>query len=208
MDLENTWQQSGAGDDMLNKLLQQKDFSNLHSKLPLKKLKRNLLIGMFWAILITLVYISLFFFINLWQVYIALCVLIFFNAWIMIDSWKLYKNTNENITPSNSLKQELQKNYNGFQNWWKLQQKAGLFVYPIAAAGGFILGGVKGSGKPVEVFLYNPKMIMILVITVLVLVPICYYGARWMFNYAYGKHLKKLKMLIDELSLDNENKSE
>ncbi len=200
MDIENTWQQSGASDDILNKLLRQKDFTNLQSKLPLKKLKRNLLIGMFWAIFITLLYISLFFFINLWQVYIALSILIIFNLWIMIDTWKLYKNTNENITPTNSLKEELQKNYTGFQKWWKLQQKAGLFVYPIAAAGGFILGGFWGSGKSVDAFLYNPRIITFLAITVAILVPICYYAAKWMFNYAYGKHLKKLKTLIDELS--------
>jgi len=200
MDIENTWQQGRGSDDMLNKMLQQPDFGNIQSNLPLKKLKRNLLIGIFWAVLITLLYIILFFFIHIWQVYIALCVLIFFNTLIMIDTWKLYKNTNENITPSNSLKQELQKNYNGFQNWWKLQQKAGLFVYPIAAAGGFIAGGFWGSGKSVEAFLYNPRMITILGITILVLVPLCYYGAKWMFNYAYGKHLKKLKNLIDELS--------
>lgn len=117
-----------------------------------------------------------------------------------MDTWKLYKKTNENITPSNSLKQELQKNYNGFKNWWKLQQKVGLFVYPIAAAGGFITGGFWGSGKSVDAFLYNPKMLTILLITVLVLVPICYFAANWMFNYAYGKHLKKLKMLIDDLT--------
>jgi len=200
MDMENTWQQGGGSDEMLDKMLQHPDFGNIQSNLPLKKLKRNLLIGIFWAVLITSLYVILFFFINLWQVYIALCVLIFFNAWIMIDTWKLYKNTNENITPSDSLKQELQKNYNGFQNWWKLQQKTGLFVYPIAAAGGFILGGFWGSGKSVEAFLYNPRMMTILGITVLVLVPIGYYTAKWMFNYAYGKHLKKLKNLIEELS--------
>lgn len=200
MDIENTWQNSGGNDDMLNKMLQQSDLSNIQSKLPLKKLKRNLLMGIFLAVLITLFYVILFFFINLWQVYIALCVMTFFNIWLMIDTWKLYKRTNENITPSNSLKQELQKNYDGFQSWWKLQQKTGLFVYPIAAAGGFILGGFWGSGKSVEAFLYNPKMLIILGITILVMVPICYYGARWMFNYAYGKHLKKLKKLIDELS--------
>ena len=89
----------------------------------------------------------------------------FFNNWIIIDTWKLYKNTNENITPSNFLKQELQKNYDGFQNSWKLQQRTGLFVYPIAAAGGFILGGYEGSGKSVEAFLYNPKMLTFLGIT-------------------------------------------
>jgi hypothetical protein len=62
------------------------------------------------------------------------------------------------------------------------------------------MGGVLGSGKPVEAFLYNPKILLILSATITILVPLCYYGARWMFNYAYGKHLKKLKATIDELS--------
>jgi hypothetical protein len=48
--------------------------------------------------------------------------------------------------------------------------------------------------------LYNPKMLLILGFTLLLLVPLCYGMARWMFHYAYGKHLKKLKALIDELS--------
>lgn len=200
MDIENTWQQAGESDDMLNKMLQQTDFSNTQSQLPLKRLKKNLLIGLFWAILITLLYISLFFFIPLWQVHVALVVMISFNLLIMIDTWKLYKTTQENIAVNNSLKQELQKNYDGFQKWWKLQQKAGLFVYPIAGTGGFILGGVEGSGKTVEAFLYNPKMLTILAITLLVLVPVSHYTAKWMFNYAYGKHLKKLKNLLDELN--------
>ena len=200
MDIENTWQKDGGGDDMLNKMLQETKFENIQSKLPLKKLKKNLMMGMLSAIIITLAYIILFFTIKLWQVQIALFVMITFNLWIMIDTWKLYKNTDENITPSNSLKQELQNNYTSFQNWWKLQQKTGLFIYPIAASGGFILGGAEGSGKPVKEFLYNPMIISILVITVLVLVPVCYYFAKWMFNYVYGKHLKNLKSIIDELA--------
>ena len=75
-----------------------------------------------------------------------------------------------------------------------------MYVYPIAIAGGFILGGVEGSGKSVEAFLYNPKILIFLGVTLLLLVPACYYGARWMYNYAYGKHLKNLKLSIDELS--------
>ncbi len=200
MDIENTWQQAGESDDMLNKMLQQTDFPNIQSQLPLKRLKKNLLTGIFWALLITLFYIALFFFIPLWQVHVALVVMISFNLLIMIDTWKLYKTTQENIAVNNSLKQELQKNYDGFQKWWKLQQKAGLFVYPIAATGGFIIGGVEGSGKTVEAFLYNPKMLIILAITLVVLVPVSHYTAKWMFNYAYGKHLKKLKNLMDELN--------
>ncbi len=64
----------------------------------------------------------------------------------------------------------------------------------------FYSGGALGSEKPVEVFFYNPRMLLILGITIFVVVPLCYYAAKWMFNYAYGKHLKKLKILIEELS--------
>lgn len=200
MNIENTWQQSGGSDDALNKMLQTNDFSNLPSKLPLTKLKKNLLIGMIGAVLITAAYVVLFFFVSIWQVYVAFGILIFFNTWIAVDSWNLYKNIKVNVSATNSLKEELQKNYTGFQKWWRIQERLGLFVYPIAASGGFIIGGVLGSGKSVEEFLYNPRMLLILGVTILILVPICYYGARWMFNIAYGKHLKKLKELMDELS--------
>jgi len=200
MDIKNIWEQASGSDDELNKMFQQKDFSKLQSKLPLNKLKRNLLMGIVWAVVITTGYIATFFFFHIWQVYVALGILCLFNILIALDSWKLYKNINVNISASNSLKEELQKNYSGFQRWWRIQEKLGLFVYPIGAAGGFIMGGVLGSGKSVEAFLYNPRMLLILGATLLVLVPLCYYGARWMFNYAYGKHLKRLKATIDELT--------
>jgi hypothetical protein len=200
MDFKNIWQQGGNNEDALNKLLNTGDFSKFHSKLPLKKLKINLLIGILWALLITIGYIVLFFFVAIWQVYVALSVLIIFNTLIMLDSWKLYKTTPSTISPSNSLKEELTLHYDSFNRWWAVQQKVSLFVYPIAVTGGFILGGTLGSNKPVETFLYNSKMLGILGITVLLMVPLCYFGAKWMFDYAYGKHLKKLKYTIDELS--------
>ena len=200
MDLENIWQQAGSKDDMLNRILQQKNFDHLHSKLPLKKLKKNLLSGIAWAILITAGYLVLFYFIHIWQVYVALSIVIAFNIWIIILTWRLYKTMQDTITPSNSLKQELQKNYDGFQKWWAIQARLGLYVYPVAATGGFMLGGVVGSGKTVEAFLYRPSILIILAITIAIITPLCYYLSKWMFKYAYGRHLKKLKELIDELN--------
>ncbi len=67
----------------------------------------------------------------------------------MWESWKLYKKIPDTIIPSLSLKNQLLENYNGFQHWWSLQLKTSVLVYPIATAGGFILGGVLGSGKTV-----------------------------------------------------------
>jgi hypothetical protein len=200
MNIENIWQQGGNSDEDLNRLLNKGDFNNLPSRLPLKKLKQNLLIGIIWAVLITALYVIIFIYISIWQVRIALVVLIVSNTIIMFDSCRLYKKTPSTVSTSNSLKQELTIHYNSFLRWWSVQQKTSLFVYPIALAGGFILGGTLGSNKPVEAFLYNGKMLGILGVTVLIMVPVCYYGAKWMFNYAYGKHLKKMKDTIDELS--------
>ena len=200
MDIENIWQQGPKNDPDLNKLLTTSDLGKIQSKLPLKKLKQNLLIGIVSAVVISSGYLVIFFFIHIWQVQAALGVLIVFNTVILVDSWRLYRRIPATLSPSNSLKEELALHYNSFQRWWAVQQKMGLFVYPVAAAGGFVLGGTLGSGKPVAALLDNPKMVGILGITILVLVPICYFGARWMFNYAYGRHLKQLKATIDDLS--------
>ncbi|MGZ5255057.1 MAG: hypothetical protein ACXWV4_11895, partial [Flavitalea sp.] len=166
---------------------------------PLNKLRKNLLTGIIVAVLTNLAYIAIFFFISLWIVYISLSVLIIFNIYIIITSWKLYQKTSSLMKSSNSLKDELELHYNSFQRWWSIQQKISLFIYPIATTGGFVMGGFLGSGKPVETFLYNGVMLGILAITILILMPICYYGARWMFKFTYGKYLEQLKTTIDEL---------
>ncbi len=200
MDIENIWKQSRGSDDALNKMLEQQNYSKLNSKLPLNKLKKNLLLGLICAVLVTAFYVVLLFNVQIWQVHIAIIIATLFNIIVGVDTWKLYRSINENISMSNSLKDELEKNYSGFQRSQHIQEKLGLFVYPIAISGGFILGGVEGSGKSAEALLSNPKILIFLGITILIFVPICYYGARWMFNYAYGKHLKNLKLLIEELS--------
>ncbi len=199
MDIETIWQQRGKEDDALNKFLSTVDVEKLHSRLPLKKLRYNLLIGIVFALLITCVYVVCLYYVSIWQVNLALGVLIAFNSLIMVQTWNLYRRVPSAVTPSNSLKQELTEHYTSLQQWWSVQQKISLFVYPIAVAGGFILGGSLGSGKPVELFLYNSSMLMILAITVLIVVPLCYFGARWMFNFTYGKHFKQLKTTIEEL---------
>lgn len=200
MDIESIWKGSTGKDDTLHKMLQQSGISSFQSKLPLLKLRKNLLIGIIWAALISAAYIILFFFIHAWQVYLSLGVLIVFNTWIMWESWKLYKKIPTSIAPSQSLKKQLIENYNGFQHWWSIQLKVSVIVYPIATAGGFILGGVLGSDRSVEEFLYNPRMLSFLAITIIVFMPLSYYAAKWVYYKAYGKHLKKLKGLIEELS--------
>lgn len=202
MDLENTWRDSGRNDEMLIKIMQQKDHLKLHSKMPLTYLKRSLIVGICWAVLITFIYLALFFYFDVWQVHLSLVILIIFNTVIAIESYKLYRNTNALVSPGSSLTEELKKNYDSFHKWWRIQQRVSLVIYPIAATGGFIIGGMAGSGKPVDDILYNSFNLQILGIAIIIIAPICYFVAKWMFNYAYGKHLKKIKLLIEELEED------
>lgn len=199
MDLKNVWNQGNGVDEDLTMLLNDSDRNKMRSHLPLHKLRKNLMIGILYSVAITMGYMVLLFLLDAWQVRIALAVLIFSNSFIIYDSWKLYKGTPETVTPSMSLKHELIANYNSFQNWWSLQERVSLLIYPIALTGGFMVGGILGSGKSVDTFLYNAKMLGVLGITILILVPVCYLAAKWMFNYAYGTHLKKIMASIDEL---------
>jgi hypothetical protein len=64
------------------------------------------------------------------------------------------------------------------------------------------LGGVVGSGKSVEAFIIKPTALIAFVITIVVLVPVCYYLAKWMNHLSFGKHLKTLQQNIKDLEAE------
>ena len=200
MDLENTWKALNDGDKSLEDILEKPSYQPSTSLHPLSKLRKNLIIGIIWGIIISAGYLFLFFYFPIWQVRSVLALLLVFNSWMMLTSWLLYHKTPPTISPELSLKDEIEKNIRSFQRWWKLQEGVGLFVYPFAASGGFIMGGVLGSGKPAEVFLSKPEIIYILLILIAVIVPVSFYLARFLFRHTYGKHLDRLKMLAEDLN--------
>ena len=75
--------------------------------------------------------------------------------------------------------------------------KVAVFLYPISITAGFVYGfSLKRSADEI---LTDIKILSILVITNLVLIPVCYYLARWMDRKAYGRYLDQLKEDIDQL---------
>ncbi|MBK7215174.1 MAG: hypothetical protein IPH88_18175 [Bacteroidales bacterium] len=199
MDIENTWKNIEGSDGLLDKVLANPGLRNKPSKHPLVKLRQNLLMGLGWAIAITIGYILLLIFFRIWQVNLALVIMIAFNSWLIVLSWKQYKRTPTSISAALSLKDELQSNYDNFRQWWRIQERVSLFVYPFALAGGFILGATIGSGKTADQLMGNPRVLIILLITMLIMVPVSFYFARLLFRLSYGKHLERLKGLIAEL---------
>lgn len=103
----------------------------------------------------------------------------------------------------NSLLQEMERHHNHIRQWMNLQQWASLLTYPVSIAAGFMLGGSLGSGKPIASFIHEPHIMLILLIMVIILVPACFFLARWMSHKAFGQYARQLKTNIDTLKNEN-----
>ncbi len=200
-DLKEIWQQEPGGADLLEQMLQNKTFRHSNIQTPLAKLKRNLAIHIGYAVMITLGYALIIYYFAFWQVQACMLLLIGFNLWAMVTSWHLYKNIDLNLSASNVLK-ELKKHYHAFREWEKQSMRAGLMIYPFAAAGGFMLGGAVGSGKSPALWLNDTRILIIMAVVVMVLVPLGYLLAKWMTKVAFGRYVVQLKERIDELEAE------
>ena len=100
---------------------------------------------------------------------------------------------------------ELEKIKYQMDKWMKNQKLIGIFIYPIGATGGFILGGSIGSGKPVNEFMNNTFTIITLLVSIVALTIVCSVLVKWMFNYSFGNYLKKLQSNIDSLKENKVN---
>ena len=104
--------------------------------------------------------------------------------------------------PHNTLLQEMERHYQGIQSWMNVQEKAALLIYPVSAAGGFMIGGSLGAGKPIDIVMSKPIMLVSLVVTIAILVPICIYLAKWLNKKAFGRYAAQLKQNIDNLKTE------
>ena len=200
MSIEKEWGElNNRQDDDLSSLLHTSRLSKLSSHNPLEKIKKNLLMNMAWGILVCIFYIVIIVYFRIWQVQAAMGVVLIFSLWAIYGAFLQYKQLIATVSPGGSVLSEMKRHYESINRWMKTQQQVGLLIYPVSAAGGFMLGGVLGSGKPVEVFMSKPSILITLLVCIAVLVPACYYLARWMFNYSFGKHLKALNENIKAL---------
>jgi hypothetical protein len=79
----------------------------------------------------------------------------------------------------------------------RLQERVGLFLCPIAAGTGFILG-LLAKGKSINLLVSNRSLLFILAVTSIILTPLGFYASRWMNNRSFGRYIKELKRLIEE----------
>ena len=90
MTIENIWKDTNSdNDEDLSSLISMSKIAHLRSNNPLKKIKSNLLINLFWGLLICCLNVVLIFAFPIWQVQIAILIVLAFSVWVMFISFQL-----------------------------------------------------------------------------------------------------------------------
>lgn len=203
MSIEKTWRDiDEQPDEALLSLLKPKALKQLQSKNPLSTIRKNLLRNGIMGVIISCFYIFCIVSFPYWQIQTCIGAVLIFTIWATAGAFRLRKEIDGNVETI-PLLEEMQRHYTNIQQWINSQKWAGLVIYPVSAAGGFMLGGVMGAEKPVDVIMAKPIMVWALLICMAVLTPIGYFLAKWLSDKAFGKHLKVLKQNIDDLKEKN-----
>lgn len=200
---EQKWQDWQPEDADLDRLLKKRSLSRISASHPLLKLKKALLLNIIWGLLILLFYLAIMIILPVWPILLTLLVTSIFSLYFIVKAVKLYRSIQSYVSANRPMLEELRMHHSEIESWGKLQQKLGLFVYPFAIAGGYLSGGILGSGKTIEELLQRPVFLYTLPVTAIVLIPLCYWLTKWMFRKAFGKHLQALGGLIQSLEQDN-----
>lgn len=199
MGIEQQWQGYQPDDTDLAAMLDKIQLPRLQSHSVLKNIKKNMVMGGVLSILtsIAIVWVGLSY--AIWQIQVLLAIVLAFCIWTVIITVKLYRQTDIIIASGASLLEQLKSNKASIERYISVQMKVALFVYPFDIAAGFLMGGVSGSGKPVEVFFQHTFVQVMLGIVIVIITPLCYYLARYLFQLFFGRHLAQLTQMIADL---------
>ena len=193
MSIEKIWREASTENEELNQMLGKLDVIQLNSQSPLKQLKNRTGVSIAFGVLIILLYLVLFYYFKLWTFRLAIIIVVGANLWLLLKTVKLYQSIMVIISPFASLKEQLTTTLDNFHQWWKLQQKIGLIIFPIAVTGGFTLGLVAGSGRALDSYMNKPFVWIVLFISLLVFAFLGLRLTKKMYSLSYGKQLESLK---------------
>ncbi len=168
------------------------------SKHPVQKLKSAYLQTTGFAAVFLLMFIYLFFQFDEPLVKGGLVLVILSYIFFFIINYSMYRKVNIELPVDKNLKTALQHTYHFITDNIKFQERVALFIYPIAATSGFLMGGALGS-KNINSMMQEKAVIILLIVTLIILTPLCFYITRWLYKVSYGKCLRELKEKIDEL---------
>jgi hypothetical protein len=200
MNLEQLWHDIEGNDDgKLEGMLQQKFFLHSSHQRPLAKLKKNTVTSLWLGVAVTILYLALLGVTHEWLVRFALVVLIGYNSFILWSGYGLHKLLNANHGDALPVLSHLRQIAAAFARWRKWQNQVAFFVYPVAAAGGFLFGITLGAGLPLDEVLWRPGIVWWLLGSVLVMSALGYLLGRWWYKLAFGRYAAQIEETIREL---------
>lgn len=168
------------------------------SKHPVEKLKNAYKITTLFSVVFLAGFIILVFLFHEWIVKIGIIIMILVYILFTFINYRMYRSIQTSIPLDQNLKKVLQDTHHFIKSNILFQERFALFVYPLAAASGMLMGLAAGGGEA-EKFLREPDVVMRLILIPLLLTPISWLLARWMYKVSYGVCLGELKRLIEEL---------
>lgn len=199
MDLQLAFAQLAPQDPAFEQRLRQATAAPSPSNHPLWKLRQAIRLNMVFGTIITLGYVVLFPFIGHAVVQAFFALVFVYNVWSIVHTFRLYRRIPTHVPVEHDLLSVLREQAEATTAWMRLHQRSGLIMYPLAVTGGFLLGGIHGSGVPPAQFMAKPHVQIALGISLIVLVPLCHFLVRWMTRAAFGVHVDALRARIAEL---------
>lgn len=194
-DLREIWKVLEA--EKLRKPLGGEIVLSKRSRHPVQKLKNGYLISTAMSVLFLIGFILLFFLFHEPIIRLSLSLVIACYVFFLATNLSMYRKIRVSLPVDQSLRLTLNQTVEFVTLNIRFQEKVALFIYPIAATSGFLIGG--SSGGDLESFLMQKETIILLLLSVVILTPLCYLLAHWMYKVSYGKWIGELKLMISLL---------
>lgn len=165
---------------------------------PVSKLKRNYFVKMAFSFLFLLISVELLFIFDDLYIRVGMALVTCAYVIFLVSAWTTYRKIKVDLPIDGSLKVALLYTIDIIETNLKFEERAALVVYPFAVASGFLMGLTAGGEKASRVF-SEPFFGVVLIISILVLTPLCYLVARWMNKVSYGKCISEMKAMVADL---------
>ena len=199
MDLQLAFAQLAPRDPAFEQRLRRTTSERQRSNHPVWKLRRAIRLNLVFGVLITTGYLALFPLLGHVAVLVFFALVFMYNVWSIVHTFRLYKRIPAHVPADHDLLNVLREQAEATTAWMKLHQRTGLIMYPLAVTGGFLVGGMHGSGLSPALFMAKPHVQLALVVALVVLVPLCHFLVRWMTRTAFGVHVEAMRARIAEL---------
>ena len=188
---KDTWQQQTEAIPAI-KLT---EYASTH---PLHTIRRKIFVKWIFAVVFTVPYIVLTAWTPYWWLKLLLATVGLFYLFGDIYLYRVWRQLPKHLPANQPLLPFLVEYRHLLKKVIRVEEVAGLIVYPFSAAAGFIIG--MSYHIDAEEILVAKDLQIALLITVIILTPLSHVGARWLNRKAFGDEMKRLDSLIENLN--------